>query len=66
VVRASTNEEYCVAKRRRYTKRIGTKMWESRLRKGSLLLAVLAILPRASLRFRDPSPPRADRGTDGE
>lgn len=43
-LQASTSEEYGVAKRRRYAKRIGTQMWESQLRKGSLMLAVLATL----------------------
>jgi PadR family transcriptional regulator, regulatory protein PadR len=44
VVRASTRNEHGETKRRRYTKRIGAQMWESQLRKGSLMLAVLATL----------------------
>ncbi len=38
-----------VAKRRKYTKRVGVKMWESQLRKGSLALAVLATLRNGRL-----------------
>jgi PadR family transcriptional regulator, regulatory protein PadR len=49
VVQASTSNEHCIAKRRKYTKRIGVKMWESQLRKGGLMLAVLATLRHGRL-----------------
>jgi PadR family transcriptional regulator PadR len=48
-VRASPGNEHGVTKRRRYTKRTGAKMWESQLRKGSLMLAVLATLRHGRL-----------------
>jgi PadR family transcriptional regulator len=48
-VRASANNVHGATKRRRYTKRTGAKMWESQLRKGSLMLAVLATLRHGRL-----------------
>jgi PadR family transcriptional regulator, regulatory protein PadR len=49
VVPASTGNERDVVKRRKYRKRVGVKMWESQLRKGSLALAVLATLRHGRL-----------------
>ena len=49
MVRAPASSERGVATRRKYTKRIGAKMWESQLRKGGLALAVLATLRHGRL-----------------
>jgi PadR family transcriptional regulator, regulatory protein PadR len=49
VMRASASNECGAATRRKYAKRIGAKMWESQLRKGSLMLAVLATLRHGRL-----------------
>lgn len=48
-MRASTRNQHGAAKRRKYSKRVGVKMWESQLRKGSLALAVLATLRHGRL-----------------
>jgi PadR family transcriptional regulator, regulatory protein PadR len=49
MVQASTAGEHGIGKRRKYTKRIGIQMWESQLRKGGLMLAVLATLRHGRL-----------------
>jgi PadR family transcriptional regulator PadR len=48
-IRRASNDEQGVSKRRRYAKRTGAKMWESQLRKGGLMLAVLATLRHGRL-----------------